>query len=118
MKKMTVLMVVITTISSCSIFPGLTSNTMISPDDSFILGNNQHGSFKVVLKNVSKSELEVYLAPIDGGRHSGQMVKPGQSVKVKVDKNTALVINNASSDTASVDLKVSGDTGLSMGYKH
>ncbi len=96
----------------------LTSNTVIKPNDSFILGNNEHGSFKVKLKNVSTNDLTVYLAPIKGGTHSPQVVKPNQSVSVKVDKNTALIVNNKSNETTSVDLKVVGDTGLSMGYKN
>jgi len=101
-------------VSSCA----LNSNTTIKPNDSFVLGNNEHGSFKVKLKNVSKNELEVYHAPIDGGKHSPQNVKPDESTRIKVDKNTALVIENKSADTASVDLKVTGDVGLSMGYKN
>lgn len=101
--------------SSCS---SLTSVTTIKPNDSFILGNNTHGKFKVKLKNVSKNDLEVYHTPINGGRHSSQTLKLNESVLVKVDKNTALVIANKSNDTASVELKVTGDTGLSMGYKN
>lgn len=83
-----------------------------------MLGNNEHGSFKVQLKNVSKNDLTVYQAPVGGGKHSSQKVKPNQSVTVKVDSNTALIIENANNDTASVDLKVTGDIGLSMGYKN
>lgn len=105
-------------VSSCSVFSSLNSNTVIKPNDSFILGNNEHGSFKVQLKNVSKNDLNVYHAPVGGGRHSGQTVKPNESVTIKVDRNTALVIQNATPDTASVDLKVTGDLGLSMGYKN
>ena len=101
-------------LTSCS----LTSNTIIKPNESFVLGNNEHGSFKVKLKNVSKNNLEVYHAPIEGGKHSSQKVKPNDYATFKVDRNTALIINNASKDTASVDLKVTGDTGLSMGYKN
>jgi hypothetical protein len=37
---------------------------------------------------------------------------------VKAEKNTALVIENKSNEQASVDLYVTGDTGLSMGYKN
>ena len=96
----------------------LTSNTSIKPNDSFILGNNKHGAFKVKLENVSKNDIEVYKAPIDGGRHSLQVVKPNDKVTVNVDKNTALFIQNKSNDTASVNLKVSGDVNLSMGYKN
>lgn len=96
----------------------LTSNTTIKPKDSFVLGNNEHDAFKVKLKNVSATNLTVYLAPIEGGTHSPQVVKPSQSVSVKVAKNTALVVSNNSNQTTSVDLKVEGDTHLSMGYKN
>jgi hypothetical protein len=100
--------------SSCA----LTSNTIIKANDSFILGNNQHGSFSVKLKNVSKENITVYQAPIGGGTHSPNIVKPNQVVRVSVDKNTALVVANKSLQTVSVDLKVVGDLGLSMGYKN
>jgi hypothetical protein len=114
MKKMIFLGLLIATLaSSCA----LTSNTTIKPNDSFVLGNNEHGRFKVKLQNVGTQPLEVYHAPIAGGRHSGQTVKPQQRVTVKVSSNTALVIANASADAASVNLKVTGDVGLSMGYK-
>ncbi|CAN5424805.1 hypothetical protein BH09BAC3_BH09BAC3_06400 [soil metagenome] len=96
----------------------LTSNTEIKANDSFILGNNEHGSFKVVLKNSSDVDLEVYHAPVGGGRHSSQLVKPKKTISVDVDKNTALVINNPSGNKVNVELLVSGDLGLSMGYKN
>ena len=105
-------------LTSCSVFNSLTSNTIIKANESFLLGNNEHGSFKVKLKNVSRNNLEIYCAPINGGKHSAQIVKPNESLTVKVDSNTALVINNKSTETASVDLKVTGDLGLSMGYKN
>ena len=56
-------------------------------------------------------------APITGGNHSYVTVKPTETVKVNVEANTALIIENKSNDTASVDLYIKGDTGLSMGYK-
>jgi hypothetical protein len=114
MKTILTTLVLATIFASCS----LTSNTIIKPNDSFVLGNNQHGSFKVKLKNVSKNNLEVYHAPVAGGKHSSQKVKPNESATVSVDRNTALVINNSSKDTAAVYLKVTGDTGLSMGYSN
>lgn len=98
--------------SACS----LTSNTTIQPNDRFLLGNNPHGSFKVKLKNMGNQAVEVYQAPINGGRHSSQTVQPRQRVTVRVGSNTALVIANASVDNASVNLKVTGDLGLSMAY--
>lgn len=102
--------------TSCT---SLRSTTYIKAQDSFILGNNEHGQFSVKLKNASTSNVEVWEAPINGGRHSQVIVKPNETVKVKVDKNTALRIENKSSENqAAVELHVKGDTGLSMGYKN
>jgi hypothetical protein len=114
--KLKVLMAIIA-ITLVSASCGLTSSTTIKPYDSFVLGNNEHGSFKVKMQNNSKNNVEVYQAPIGGGTHSPQTVRPNQRVTVKVSSNTALVIKNPSADTANVGLKVTGDLGLSMGYK-
>lgn len=105
-------------IVSCSLLSRIQSTTIIKPKDSFILGNNEHGRFKVKFTNISQQPLELYHAPLGGGRHSGQMVNPGKELKVAVDRNTALVIYNPSADTVQVQLVVTGDTGLSMGYKN
>jgi len=86
--------------------------------DSFILDNNKHSSFKVKLESTSKNDIEVYQAPIDGGQHSFKVIKPNAKVNLKVESNTALFIQNKPDDTVSVNLKVTGDVGLSMGYKN
>jgi hypothetical protein len=96
----------------------LTSVTTIKGNDSFILGNNEHSAYAVSLKNISSKEVTVYMAPIKGGTHTYQVVKPNQKVNVNVDKNTALVVENMSKEEVSVALKVVGDTNLSMGYKN
>ena len=96
----------------------LTSTTSIKSYDAFILGNNQHGAFSVKLKNVSANNLELWRAPIEGGQHSPLTVKPNETVKLKVEKNTALKIENKNKEQATVELLVKGDTGLSMGYKN
>ncbi|TAD81274.1 MAG: hypothetical protein EAY75_17985 [Bacteroidetes bacterium] len=101
-------------LSSCS----LTSTTVIGPKDSFVLGNNPHRAFKVSIVNASNFTISSYHAPIGGGTHSPLTLAPNAKAKIKVDKNTALVISNSSADTATVKLKVTGDTGLSMGYKN
>ena len=117
MKHIISIFAVVIVITSCSMFKSVTSNTTITPQNSFVLGNNEHGLFSVTLKNVSKNEVVLHRAPIAGGSHSYVTVKPNETVKVKVEENTALVIENNSNDTASVDLFIKGDTGLSMGYK-
>lgn len=102
---------------SCSIFGSLTSETTIQANDSFVLGNNKHQNFKVVLQNTSSEEVKVYQTPITGGSHSPQMVKPNEIVTVKVNSDTALRIENKSNKTVNVKLKVTGDKDLSMGYQ-
>lgn len=96
----------------------LTSGTEISGNNNFILGNNPHGKFKVKLKNVSNEVITVLHAPISGGSHSPQVVQPNQTITVHVDKDTALKIENKTNKKVNVDLKVTGDLGLSMGYKN
>jgi hypothetical protein len=102
------------TVSSCSV----TSSTLIKSKESFVLGNNPHGSFSVKLKNVSLSNLTYYQAPIDGEKQVATVIKPYQSAHITVGKNTALVIDNQTAIMATVHLKITGDVGLSMGYKH
>jgi hypothetical protein len=96
----------------------LTSTTYIKGNDAFILGNNKHGEFSVRLKNVSTSNLELWRTPIDGGQHSPLTIKPNETIKVNVEKNTALRIENKADEQATVELLVKGDTGLSMEYKN
>ena len=117
MKKFIGIYAFVILFSSCSMFKSITSNTTISPQNSFLLGNNEHGPFTVQLKNVSKNDVVLHSAPITGGTHSYITVKPMDKVKVAIESNTALVIENKTNDTASVDLYIKGDTGLSMGYK-
>ena len=104
-------------LTSCSVFNSLNSNTSIKPNESFLLGNNKHGKFKVTLKNVSNHEIEIYFAPIEGGNYSRQTLKINQEITTKVAQNTAIVIENKSTDYASVDLKATGDLNLGMNYK-
>jgi hypothetical protein len=117
MKLLITLFAILLLVTSCVVFGSLTSNTTIKPNESFVLGNNEHGTFKVKLKNVSNHDLQIIKAPITGGTHSPIILSPNETIKVKAESNTAIVIENKSNEIASVDLYVTGDTGLSMGYK-
>jgi hypothetical protein len=99
-------------------FQKLNSTTNIKANDAFILGNNEHGKFSVRLKNISNAEITVWLVPIAGGQHSPIKVGAQQKVSLKVDRNTAIRIENPSSSEIAVELIVTGDIGLSMGYKN
>lgn len=101
-------------LASCS---SLHSVTTIKPHNQFVLGDNPHGAFKVRLRNSSNQPVQVYLVPIDGGKHSPKLVPPQASSTIRIPKNTAITLENRSNDTVAVRLKVTGDTGLSMKYR-
>jgi hypothetical protein len=119
-KSLFMLLLASTLFASCRLLPfaGLTSTTYIKGKDAFILGNNKHGKFFAKLKNASNTTLTVWKCPIYGGRHSPITVNPNETVKVNVDRDTALKIENDSDVQVAVELVVKGDTGLSMGYKN
>lgn len=102
-------------LSACST---LHSITTIKANDTFILGNNRHGRFSASVTNIASSPITVWQYPIDGGRHSALTLQPAKNVKIRVDKNTALRIENKSDKSIDVQLVVKGDVGLSMGYQN
>jgi hypothetical protein len=118
MKTLITLFAILLIAPSCGVFGSLNSNTSIKPKESFVLGNNEHGSFKTHLKNEGVTLLKVYQAPIAGGTHSPQFVKPQETIFVKTERNTALVIENTGYEYASVTLKVKGDLNLGMTYNN
>lgn len=118
MKKIVVLFALTLTTFSCGILGSLNSNTSIKPKQSFVLGNNQHGSFQTYLKNEGVTILKIYQAPIDGGTHSPVFIKPLETATIKTEKNTALIIENTGNEFASVTLKVKGDLNLGMTYNN
>lgn len=118
MKKSLVLVVLAISTFSCGVFGSLNSNTSIKPFERFVLGKNEHGSFKTYLKNEGNTLLKVYQAPIIGGTHSPILLKPQESITVKTEKNTALIIENTGNEYASVTLKVKGNLNLGMTYSN
>lgn len=116
MKKSIVVALLFICSVSCGVFGSLNSNTSIKPNEKFVLGNNQHGSFKTHLKNEGVTVLKIYQAPINGGTYSPILVNPKETATVKTEKNTALVIENLGNEYASVTLKVKGDLNLGMTY--
>lgn len=105
-------------LGACSLLQKLHSTTYIKAENTFILGNNEHGKFSADVTNTSNQEITVWQCPIAGGQHSPLVLKSNEHTKLQVEKNTALRIENASSEEVAVKLKVKGDIGLSMGYKH
>jgi hypothetical protein len=120
MKHIALFIAAILLFTACQLLPfnTLHSTTTIKGNDAFILGNNVHGKFIVRLKNTSNTEITIWQVPIAGGQHSPMKVAAKQKAELKVDRNTALRIENHSSEAIDVELVVTGDIGLSMGYKN
>lgn len=96
----------------------LTSVTSIKANESFVLGNNPHGSYTIQLRNTAKQPLTITQTQLDGTVKSTTIAKYKEWLTLQVDKNTAVQIGNKSEKTAEVELKIVGDTHLSMGYKN
>lgn len=111
MKTAAWLIITLFAVSSCS----LTSNTTIGPQRAFELGDGEHRSFKAVVLNNSKVAVEVYKASLGQGETKLLSLQPGQRKTVRFAANTKAIFKNESSEEATVSLKVTGDTRLTMG---
>jgi selenocysteine lyase/cysteine desulfurase len=116
MKKLLIALMAITlTASSCKT---VYSTTTIEAKKSFVLGDNEHDAFEVTLKNISKEDLELSQMPNGGTKQLIRVLNSDKSATIKIEKNTALYIENKSSNKASVELNLKSNTHLSMGYKN
>ena len=116
MKKLLIaLIILIITASSCKT---VYSTTSIEPKKSFVLGDNEHGAFEVTIKNISNDDLDLCQMPNGGTKQLIQVLNSSKSATVKIEKNTALYIDNKSDNKASVELNLKSNTNLSMGYKN
>ncbi len=96
----------------------LTSQTLIDPQKSFVLGKGKHGSYVAQIQNTGKDDIEVILIDENGGLTSLGMLKKNEKETYRVPKNTTVQFKNTSSDQKGViDIKLEGDTNLSMGYQ-
>lgn len=111
MKKVVIILLAAIALSSCS----LTSRTTIRPQKAFELGDGRHGSFKAVVKNDSDVPVGVYQVPLGEAEIKLITLQPGQQKTVRFDADTKAVFKNNSNKEAVVLLKVTGDTGLTMG---
>ncbi len=111
MKKVFTILAAVITLSSCA----LTSRTSIGPQKAFELGDGRHGSFKAVVKNDSDVPVGVYQVPLGGAETKLTTLQPGQQKTVRFNADTKAIFKNTNNKEAAVLLKVTGDTGLTMG---
>jgi hypothetical protein len=117
MKKVFVIAVgLMVSMTSTTLFRTLNSTTYIEPGKSFVLGDNEHGAFRVKLTNVSPFEIYVYSKTLNGEKKLEKQVASKEKVELDAEKNSALIIQNPSTEKATVTLKVKGDIVLNMEY--
>jgi len=111
MKRAVLITLALFTLASCAIH----SRTSIGPQRAFELGAGQHGPFKAFVKNDSGSNLEVYEMKPGYPAKKLLTLEPGQKKTVRFGANTKAIFTNNTNNEAAVILKITGDTGLSMG---
>jgi hypothetical protein len=111
MKNLLILLVAGQLLQSCA----LHSRTTIGPRKAFELGDGTHGSFKANVKNDSQVPVEICSVVLGQAEKKLLILNPGQQKTVRFDADTKAIFKNNSEQEAVVKLKVTGDTGLSMG---
>ncbi len=104
-------------INLAAAFSDLTSTTVIEPNQSFVLGEGKHNGYKAKLVNKGKVEIEVLTQSENESAKSAGILKADEKVEFTILKNTKVIFKNLGNETATLGIKLSGDTGLSMGYK-
>jgi hypothetical protein len=103
--------------TACGVFGKLTSQTTIGANESFVLGEGQHGSYNVRLRNKTRQTLTITQTQIDGTVIKTVSAPYNEWLSLDIAGDTAIRISNTSNRAAAVDLIVKGDTNLSMGYQ-
>lgn len=100
-----------------SLFADLTSTTVIEPNKSFVLGEGKHGGYNAKLVNKGNVEIEILTQNENEEAKSIGILKPNDKANFTIIKNTKVIFKNLGQETATIGIKLSGDTSLSMGYK-
>lgn len=100
-----------------ALFDNLTSTTIIEPNQSFVLGEGKHDGYRAKLVNKGKVDIEVFTESGKAERKSVGVLKPNDKAEFTILKNTKVIFKNLGDETATIGIKLSGDTGLSMSYK-
>ena len=111
------LVVVFQAFGGIGLFDTLTSTTIIEPNQSFVLGEGKHGGYNAKIVNKGKVDVEVFTTSENESAKSIGILKADDKEDFTILKNTKVIFKNLGNETATIGIKLSGDTGLSMGYK-
>ena len=82
-----------------------------------MLGEGNHNGYSAKLVNKGNVEIEIFTEVESESAKSISVLKPGEKTNVNILKNTKVIFKNLGETTATIGIKLSGDTNLSMGYK-
>ncbi len=99
------------------LFDTLTSTTYIEANQSFVLGEGKHGGYTAKIVNKGDVDVEVFGERENEERKSLGVLKPKEKGEYNVIKDTKVIFKNLGDKTATIGIKLSGETSLSMGYK-
>jgi hypothetical protein len=103
---------------SCGIFGALTSQTSIEPGKSFVLGEGKHGSYTAVIQNNTNIPVEVFIQKYQSEVSTSLgVLNKGDKQEYRVAKDNRVSFKNLGKRVAVINIKLNGDTNLSMGYK-
>ena len=103
--------------TACWAGGSLKSDLLIEPGKQFALGGGQPGAFRVVARNTGKVPVEIKERPRGGGIFGKATLAPGQRATLRFLPGSTALLLNPSDQNARLDLHVTGDTNLSMGYE-
>lgn len=102
---------------STACWASLNSDLFIEPGKQFALGGGQPGAFKVEARNVGKVPVEIKERPRGGGIFGKTTLAPGARGTLRFMAGSTALLLNPSAVQAHLNLKVTGDTNLAMGYE-
>jgi len=116
MKKLIIVIVIASfIIQSCA---SLTSQTLIEPNKTFVLGEGIHLAYSAKVKNTGNADIEIFKKELGGEKISVGILKVNQKETYEIPGNTAVFFQNLSkTKPVKIDIELRGTTNLSMGYK-
>ncbi|TGE15399.1 hypothetical protein [Hymenobacter elongatus] len=115
--SVSLLTLVVLSLLATACWAGIRSGLLIEPGKQFVLGGGQRGAFKVEAHNVGPVPVEIKERPRGGGIFGKTTLAPGARGTLRFMAGSTAVLLNPSAEQAKVDLKISGDTKLSMNYE-
>jgi hypothetical protein len=97
----------------CAIHSQLT----LPAEQTFVLGGNGNGAFKVRVSNIGPTGVGIATRLADGQIMVFDTLLPGQSAQQRFVAGSAALLQNPQADTGFLSLRITGDVRLGMGYQ-